>query len=232
MKKGVKKAVKFVLKGIVGFCVLFTVLILAIAYTPVSNMLAKRLIVPESFKRSDIIVVLGGGAYRSGVLGSSSNERLIRGMLLFKKGFAPKIIFTGSTITNPSRKLMHTAFASDITNDRKISEAEIMNDTARLLGIPDRDSMAESLSSNTYENVINAKAYMKRGGLNSCIVVTSATHMKRASLVVKKAGLDCGFAPVADYTPERTSALERLNLFHEVMWEYAGLALYRIHGYI
>lgn len=56
--------------------------------------------------------------------------------------------------------------------------------------------------------------------------------MKRAMGVADRLNLWCAPAPVADYTPYRTAAIERVHLMKDVLWEYLGLVLYRIYGYI
>jgi len=211
----------------------FTAVFLIIMFTPVANYAAKTLIVrhPEP-GAADIIAVLGGGAYKNGVLGSASSERLIKGLILFKSGNAPRIIFSGGTIIEPSRKFMHTVFKRDRSVAIGIQESEIMRDTALIFGVPDEAAEADPASTNTYENLVNISAYMNDKGLKKCILVTSPTHMLRALLVSKALKLDCDAAPVDDYTAQRSGALDRLSLFREVLWEYAALALYKVYGYI
>ncbi|MBI4948588.1 MAG: YdcF family protein [Deltaproteobacteria bacterium] len=211
----------------------FTAVFLIIMFTPVANYAAKTLIVrhPEP-GAADIIAVLGGGAYRNGVLGAASSERLIKGLILFKSGNAPRIIFSGGTIIEPSKKFIHTVFKRDRSVAIGIQESEIMRDTALIFGVPDEAAEADPASTNTYENLRNISAYMNDKGLKKCILVTSPTHMLRALLVSKALKLDCDAAPVDDYTAQRSGALDRLTLLREVLWEYAALALYKVYGYI
>lgn len=222
------------LNGIIRwFSVAFTAVFLIIMYTPVANYAAKTLINrrPEP-GMADIIAVLGGGAYRNGVLGAASSERLIKGLILFKSGNAPRIIFSGGTIVEPSKKFIHTVFKRDRAVSIGIQESEIMRDTALIFGVPDEKVEADPASTNTYENLRNIKSYMDAKGLKKCILVTSPTHMKRALLVSKALQIDCDAAPVDDYTALRRGAFDRLALLREVLWEYAALVLYRVYGYI
>lgn len=221
------------IKGFVKwFCFAFTVSFLAVMYSPAANMLAAPLIMPQSLVKSDLIIVLGGGAYANGTLGGGSNERLIHGMLLYKDGYAPRIIFSGGTITDPARKILRSISGEDGVTAVSVVEAAIMKDVSARLGIPQGSVAADARSVSTYENLRNAKAYMDEKKLKTCLVVTSPTHMLRASLIAKKLDMNFYPAPVADYTGYRTSAFDRLGLFREVMWEYAGLVLYKIKGYI
>ncbi len=214
------------------FCLAFTVLFLVVMYSPAANMLAAPLIMPQSLVKADLIIVLGGGAYANGTLGGASNERLIHGMLLYKEGYGPRILFSGGTITDPARKILRSISGEEGVTAVSVVEAALMKEISATLGIPQRAVAADARSSNTYENLRNAKAYMDEKKLKTCLVVTGPTHMLRASLAAKKLGMGFYPAPVADYTAYRTSAFDRLGLFREVMWEYAGLALYKFKGYI
>lgn len=201
-------------------------------FTPAANILARPLIIDENLKKADLIAVLGGGAYKDGSLGRASNERLIKGLLLYRQGYAPEVIFSGGTLVNLNDKLLHTVTGSNGIAHGGIIESEVMRDIAVKLGMPAKDFALEKSSLNTYENLKGVKKYMEENGLKTCIIVTSSTHMKRASLIASKLGLEFSPAPVKDYSPYRTSALERLTLLREVLWEYAGLALYKVYGYI
>lgn len=215
------------------FCVAFTVAILALMYTPVANYMARPLIIrhPEP-QNADIIVVLGGGVYKNGVLGGATNERFIKGLLLYKSGNAGRIIFTGATIVEPSKKLIHTIMRSQDLSGITLSEANVMQEIALQLGLPEKKVTSDDRSTNTYENLKNVKEYMEKSGLKTCILVTSPTHMKRALLVSDKLSLSCSAAPVDDYTYLRAGTIDRLSLFRETLWEYAALVLYKIYGYI
>jgi len=215
-----------------GFALIFTAATLSIIYTPAANLMARPLIVPERLVKSDVIIVLGGGAYENGSLGAPSNERLIRALLLYKKGYAPVVIFSGGAITSTSAKILHTLSASDDRSAIDAAEAAVMRDTAAALGIPRSAMAVDATSTNTHENLKDVKAYMAKDGMKTCLLVTSSTHMLRSMLISEKLGMDCAPAPVADYTQLRRSSIDRLSLFHAVAWEYAGLALYRVYGYI
>jgi uncharacterized SAM-binding protein YcdF (DUF218 family) len=226
---GVKKKALGVFRLI---SMVFTVTAIIIMYTPISNYMAMPLIVPPEVKKTDLIAVLGGGAYPNGVLGGGSNERLIQGMLLYREGYAPEIIFSGGTIISPSEKVLHTITKSGDTGKIDVVESAIMEDVSLKLGIPDEDVSAEKSSTHTYGNLVGVRDYMERKGFKTCLIVTSPTHTYRSFRVAKKLGLDCYIASVDDYSWYRKTAIGRAGLFREVMWEYAGLFLYRLHGYI
>lgn len=206
-------------------------ILLATMFTSLPNMLAGPLIVSgPALGKAGVIAVLGGGAYPNGTLGSASNERLIKGLVLFKRGHAGKIVFTGGMVEGTLGKLGNTVLGA--RPGEYLPEASVMGDLARELGMPPEDMAVDRGALNTYENLRFVKTYMEDNGLESVIIVTSPTHMKRASLVAEKLGLSYVCAPVEDNTPYRTSAIDRLALMREVMWEYLGIVLYHIYGYI
>ncbi|MDH4226193.1 MAG: YdcF family protein [Deltaproteobacteria bacterium] len=207
---------------------------LVIALTPVANWLARPLIVGEAApSKADIIAVLGGGAFKNGVLGHGSNERMIRGMLLYKQGRAPKIAFLGGSITNTSTKVFTTVSGSaDSGANMDAFESKIMGKTAAELGIPADDIYIDAASTHTYSNITALDSIMRNNGMKSCLLVSSPTHMRRAMAIVSKLGVNCSASPVIDYTMHKDSVIGRIGLFYEVMWEYAGLVVYRMKGYI
>lgn len=197
-----------------------------------SNILARTLVVEASVEKSDVIFVLGGGAYPNGVLGGSSNERFIHGMLLYKGGYGKELVFVGGSITSVASKLTHTFTRSEDPSSIDVTESAIMYDSAIRLGLSEASMHLDRDSTHTYSNVVFAQEFMKDKALKSCLLVSSSTHMYRVMSVASKLGLPCSPAPVADYTPFRRSALDRLALLREVLWEYAGLAIYKVYGYI
>lgn len=228
-KKGFKKTAIGIFRA---FSVFFTVVLFIIMFTPLSNYMAKTLVLPQELKKTDLIAIMGGGAYPNGVLGGGSNERLIHGMLLYKDGYAPEMMFAGGTIRRTSKKVLHTVLKSDDATKIDVVEANLMKEVSLKLGIPNEDTAVDSSSTDTNGNLKAIRAYMEGRGLGSCLIVTSPTHMRRSMSVVKKLGMDCYPAPIGDYTGYIKSGTGRLSLFREVMWEYAGLVLYRLYGYI
>lgn len=215
-----------------GFCIGFTATALIMIYTPLANILANKLVMEPQLKKADLVAVLGGGAYVNGVLGGASNERLLYGLILYRQGFAQRIIFSGGTIASRSKKLMRTLSRSGGTGDVNISEADIMDSIAKKLGVPENESVSDPASTNTYENLVDIREYMQKNALKTCIIVTSPTHMYRAYSVARKLGMDCSPVPVKDYTYLRTSGIDRLSLLRETLHEYAAISLYKAYGYI
>src|SRR5262245_17874939 len=71
------------------------IVFLAVAFTPLSNVVAGRLAATETLNPSDAIVVLGGGLLRNAVLNQESLRRTVRGIELYKQGLAPLLVLLG-----------------------------------------------------------------------------------------------------------------------------------------
>lgn len=217
-------------KAVIYCALLFSGSLLVLMYTPIANMLASMLVVQGSNEKADLIVVLGGGAYPNNTLNGASMERFLNGIILYKQGLAPKVLFSGATILNSARKLKNTLENGDEPAD--VTESIIMREISLKLGIPADDFAIDAGSRNTKENLENAKEHMRAKGYKTCLIVTSSTHMKRALLVSKKLGMECYPAPVADNTVYRTGPADRLSLLRESLWEFLGLTIYKYYGYI
>ncbi len=214
------------------FAFSFTLGMLLVMYTPFANWLARPLVVQEEIRKTDLVVVLGGGSYRNSLTGASS-ERLLKGLILYREGYAPRIIFSGGAPEGLSRKLLHTVLGiRRSARTAQSSEADLMERAASRLGIPDKDRAIDEAARDTYENLVNVRKYMSENGLKTCLIVTSPTHMRRAALIAGKLGLECYPAPISDYTGEMRGPFERLALFKQTVWEYGGLAVYKLYGYI
>ena len=212
--------------------VLVNFLLIIVAFTPIANRLGESLYVRPYLMTSDLIVVLGGGAYENGVLTRASMERLIHGLMLYRQGYASRIAFVGGTIRSRPEKVVHTLSGSETGEAIDVVESEIMAKISDTLGIPPSMFFVERESTNTYTNLEAVKSYMEDNKLSTCLIVTSPTHILRAMEVSRKLGLECYPAPVDNYIPYRDSPEDRISLMAEVLWEFVALKVYRIYGYI
>lgn len=218
---------------VTGICVAFTAVLIFIMYTPFANYAVAPLVVGGGeLIKTDAIVALGGGAYGNGTLNAASSERMLRAVMLYRKGWAPRIIFSGGTIVGDMKKIVHTVIKTNRASDIGVVDADIMKETAVSLGVPAGDIVVDGASTNTQENLKNVKTYMEQNGLKSCIIVTSSTHIYRAVRIARRLGINFIASPSDDYTRYMTGAVGRLQLFRIAAWEYSALALYKIYGYI
>ncbi|OGP18142.1 MAG: hypothetical protein A2V21_308045 [Deltaproteobacteria bacterium GWC2_55_46] len=187
-------------------------------FSPIVTVLAEGLLVDPEVKRADAIIILAGGAYNNGALDRSTLTRVIHGVELYKKGLAEKIILSGGNM--PGRNRL------DITISEKMSEA------ATIMGVPLKAQMIDAVSLRTYENAVESGRIMEENGMDDAILVTSATHMKRALLTFRRLGIKVYPAPAIAYEPFVRDPLERLGMSKTVMREYAGMLFYRWKGWI
>jgi uncharacterized SAM-binding protein YcdF (DUF218 family) len=122
-----------------------------------------------------------------------------------------------------------------------ISEAEYLAKVFLLCGIPEQDLILESKSLNTHEDALFSKELLDQKNLKGkYLLITSAYHMRRASLCFDKAGLKTdvftvdfnseprNFSPVNFLIPLGDALYKWRIIFHEIF----GIITYKIMGYI
>jgi len=135
--------------------------------------------------RYDAIVVLGGGTENKGTLRptveltSYSLTRTTCGVDLFLKGYAPKLVLTGGD-------------ASIFGSGPKA--APEMKRWAQRLGVPEHAIVTEEDSRTTYEDAIGT---MRLLGPASILLVSSASHLPRATALFTRQGFRVTPAPCA-----------------------------------
>ena len=86
-----------------------------------------------------------------------------------------------------------------------VAEAEIMRDLALAVGVPETALLCEPDSRNTVENALNTARLLREHGLARVILVSDRTHLPRAALLFRLAGLDVvGRAGLPALSPYRT----------------------------
>lgn len=125
---------------------------------------------------SDAIIVLGAkliGAEPSTML----RLRLEEALKLYRQNYASTIIVSGAR--GP---------------DEDISEAEAMRYYLIQNGIPADRIVIEDQSFNTYQNLANSKKLMRELGLEKAIIVSNASHIRRALILARNVGLEASAA--------------------------------------
>ncbi len=217
---------------LITLSLLTNLVLIVVAFTPLTNRLAEAFYVKPHLMNADLIVVLGGGGYENGVLSRASMERLIHGLILYKSGYGSRIAFVGGTIRGRPEKIARTLTGSEGPEAIDVVESEIMASIADALGVSASVFYVEKESTNTYTNLEAVKDYMEDNKLSNCLIVTSPTHILRAVRVSNRLGLECYPAPVDNYIPYRNSPEDRISLMSEVLWEFVALKVYQIYGYV
>ena len=171
-----------------------------------------------------VIVVLGGSTFGDG-LGSNrfdlgdAADRLLYAAELYHAGKAPRLLLSGG------------ADASDE------SEAYLMSLALQTMQVPEQALWLEDKSRNTQENAQFSAALLKASGVSRILLVTSATHMRRAVGLFEAQG-SAVHAAAADYqvlsghraVPPWLPTVHDLERSSRAIHEYVGFWVSGIRG--
>ena len=161
----------------------------------------------DDARPADAIIVLGAAAYDAKP-SPVFEERIRHGIDLYRRGLAPKLIFTGGYGGVGAR----------------FSESQVARRYALRQGVPDKAILIESLSRNTHDNLRQASLLMQQHQLHDVIVVSDPLHMARALRISKELGIRAVGSP----TPTsrfRTFATRGRFLLQEVYFFHRDLLL-------
>lgn len=135
------------------------------------------LVVNQSPRPSDVIIVLGGGP----------PERVQKAVTLFRDGYAPWLLMSGGAVYRSHE-----------------SQAAMMAKQAEGLGVPARAIILESRSQTTYQNARFTERILAARHFRSAIVVSSDYHMRRVMLVFTAAYQQSGIRLTFTAAPDKT----------------------------
>jgi uncharacterized SAM-binding protein YcdF (DUF218 family) len=127
--------------------------------------------------KSDYAIVLGAAAYHKNP-SPVFKERIDHAILLYHQGLVSKIIFTGGYGVGAP-----------------YAESEVAEKYALRNGVKKVDILIETRSRSTVNNLIEAKALMNSGGLNTAIIISDPLHLKRASIIAKNLNIAAVTSP-------------------------------------
>lgn len=180
-------------------------------FTPLGDLARERLRPAPQLESADAIVVLGAGVDRGGVLDPNSLRRAVQGMLLYRQGLAPVIVFMGPAYGGPP-------------------EAEMRAQLARRLGLPEEAVITEARGRTTREEARLARALLSARGGRRVLLVTGELHLPRAAAAFRRAGLEPLAAPVAELSGAHRPE-DRIAVVTAVLRESLARLYYRIAGY-
>lgn len=217
-------------------------LILYLASTPLvswrlTRTLEWRYLPLEPLPQAEVMVVLGGATeqwdFPQQIPGlNHAGDRLLYAAWLYHQGAAQTLLLTGGRLPG------NTSY-----------EAENMALILEMLGVPRAAMWLENEARNTYENGVYSKAMLDAAGVETIILVTSATHMPRSVAIFEKLGLTVLPAPT-DYEvqapdwDEQTKPdaqfyllgvlpdAEALAQTTRVLKEYLGIFIYGLRGWV
>jgi uncharacterized SAM-binding protein YcdF (DUF218 family) len=113
----------------------------------------------------DVILVLGNPANSDGSIAPIPQSRVLEAIRKYRAGVAPRLLMTGGAVQN------------------RFVEAQVMKQFALSEGVPASAVFAEGESRNTIQNAFYSYKIMQAHDWSSVLVVSSPTHLRRASLI-------------------------------------------------
>ena len=184
------------------------------AFTPVPNALCRHETTVAAPRPAQAIVVLGSDMTREGMLSASSLRRALQGILLYRQGLAPWVVFLG-----PRNAAGH-------------SQSEARAALALECGIPATAILTGDAMWTTRDEAVGVKALLAPKGARTILLVTGALHMGRARRLFERAGFEVIPAPLRDASCESIDPEARLGLTVSLAQEYLARAYNRAAGLV
>jgi uncharacterized SAM-binding protein YcdF (DUF218 family) len=197
-----------------GLGIVTVVAFLLVSFTPLPNVLNQWAGVAAQLQPAAAIVVLGGGMDGDGVLSTSSLRRAIHGIMLFQRGFAPLLAFSGP-VSRPFGR----------------EEAEVRAEMARLLGVSPAAILTETTARTTRAEAVRMAALLQPRSVSTILLVTSYAHMARSRQLFENVGFTVQPAPVDDITHVHTPEA-RWESMRPLVQEFLARVYYRVAGYL
>lgn len=194
--------------------ILFGLVIMSGTTTWVRDVLEKPLVLNETIRPADVIIVLGSGTTKKGDhLPAQGRARVLGGIISFRRHLAPRLLMAGG-----------------LDKNTKLVEADAMAAYAVAQGQPSTTIEEDRQSRDTWENAKNSLAIMKQHQWQTAIVVTSPYHTWRACRMFRKLGGDirCLAAPFS--LVPANSFVDHLRDTRSVVREYGAIVYNWLKG--
>ena len=200
----------------------------------------------DGSQTADAIVVLGGGTVtksspRQIVEVNNAGDRVIYAVQLYRDGAADKILVGGSYISWRDGQVILDGVVS--------SPASEMAELMKMYDIPDEALILQDRSLNTAEEAVEDAKILRELGCSKILLVSSATHMRRAVPLFEKQGLEVIPAPTdygfSDQEWENQLRFDPSTFFTFIiptssnmdtlqgaLKEYLGYFVYKLRGWI
>jgi uncharacterized SAM-binding protein YcdF (DUF218 family) len=155
---------------------------------------------------ADAIIVLGAAAYDARP-SPVFEERIRHGLDLYRRGYAPVLIFTGG-----------------YGNGARFAESQVARRYALRHEVPETAILIESVSRTTRQNLQQARKLMQERDLKRVIVVSDPLHMSRALRLSRELGIDAVGSPTPS-TRFRTVQTQWRFLLQEVYFFHRDLVM-------
>ncbi|SNT02481.1 Uncharacterized SAM-binding protein YcdF, DUF218 family [Granulicella rosea] len=151
----------------------------------------------------DTIIVLGVPANKDGSASPGEMARVDEAVREFHAGRAGHIILSGGAAWTP------------------VPEGPVMAKAAVAAGVPVEDVLIEDRSMNTVQNVYYSHEIMQQHGWTSAEVISEASHLPRAALILERYGFQWRTHPCG--WPSNKSVLGRAGWYTYEALRVAGI---------
>jgi uncharacterized SAM-binding protein YcdF (DUF218 family) len=154
----------------------------------------------------DVLMVLGSPADADGNPTPTELARVTEAVNEYERGAAPRMIITGGPAHN------------------QYVEAEVMARVAEAQGIPAGAIVEERTARDTMENTCDSLRIMRNHGWESAEVISSASHLPRAGLILSRLPLKWrthaapALEPEGPWLQGATTAVEILKTVRYLVW--------------
>ncbi len=174
MVKLMKRICKILWKVLVIFCIacgVGLIILLGVNIYVKASVKDRIITTEEATKLADVdcVIVLGAGVYGDDTPSLMLEDRLLRGIELYDKGCAPKLLMSGD----------HGGLYYD--------EVNVMKKYAIGKGVVSSDIFMDHAGFSTYESMYRAKEIF---GVDKAIIVTQRYHLSRALYLAEAMGID------------------------------------------
>ena len=187
-----------------------------LAFTPLAYYYGNPLRDQGQPQPSDVIVLLSHGQLDDQWLSPEGAQRTWAALRLYKLGFAPVIISSGSS---------HGG----------LDQAGLQAKWLILAGVPSQAILIERQSSRTYESALEVMKILRAHGWQSAVIVTSELDVPRVRGVFRKLGCSkLSFQQVPEFGPPSGTFYYHSGwrAFYHSTYEYVGLISYKWKGWI
>ena len=184
-------------------------------YSPVTDWLARPLIVAPDPAQTDAIVLLTAWSSIDGQLSDAAIRRTLRAAGLYKAGVAPIVVVCGRNRSEDSGPT-----------------ARLMADLLIELGVPAADVRVDTAATNTREAALSVARLSAELNWRRLTLVSEAKDMPRALASFRHEGLTA--LPGADprWDLRVPSGPARLDQLQGTIHEWAGLVYYWWNGWL
>lgn len=207
-------------KGMVVLLVCWALGLLAAGiFSPEFDWLGRPLDVADRYQKADVVVAVSAGTLKDCRAHPNLFLREIRAAELVREGYSR------------SGKLIISGIYADpavVTDDRCHARM------AELLEIPPQALLIDNRAATTYENARNVAALMRQRDYRDAVLVTSRSHMFRASKSFERQGVTVYPVQIPDIPPLTGGWFDGARFAHlkRFVYEYGALIKYKWYGYI